>query len=184
MDVYVSKKFLPLKLPNDIPLEAFDQLKVIVAVSDIVACELGRKTPYFRPANFPIEVTCEIEAITTSGDFVSAYEFGDSELYSTVDSGNNVSNEVIFMFMRGGLGLDLGNKNKLSSVSYGGGDAGGGNVSCTYSFSNFNQLDVQDRLNQELLGFGGITMGAGFDTNGLANDIGSGPFPADLVANL
>ena len=98
--------------------------------------ELGRKTPYFRPANFPIEVTCEIEAITTSGDFVSAYEFGDSELYSTVDSGNNVSNEVIFMFMRGGLGLDLGNKNKLSSVSYGGGDAGGGNVSCTYSFSN------------------------------------------------
>tara|TARA_A100001515_G_scaffold140044_1_gene135287 strand:+ start:10045 stop:11259 length:1215 start_codon:yes stop_codon:yes gene_type:complete len=146
--------------------------------------ELGRKTPYFRPANFPIEVTCEIEAITTSGDFVSAYEFGDSELYSTVDSGNNVSNEVIFMFMRGGLGLDLGNKNKLSSVSYGGGDAGGGNVSCTYSFSNFNQLDVQDRLNQQLLGFGGITLGAGFDSNGLSNDRGSGPFPADLVANL
>lgn len=146
--------------------------------------ELGRKTPYFRPANFPIEVTCEIEAITTSGDFVNAYEFGDPSLNATIDSGNNVSNEVIFMFMRGGLGLDLGNKNKLSSVSYGGGDAGGGNVSCTYSFSNFNQLDVQDRLNQQLLGFGGITLGAGFDSNGLANDRGSGPFPSNLVANL
>ena len=32
--------------------------------------ELGKKTPYYRPAGFPIEVTCEIEAITTSGDFV------------------------------------------------------------------------------------------------------------------
>jgi hypothetical protein len=146
--------------------------------------ELGRKTPYFRPANFPIEVTCEIEAITTSGDFVNAYEFGDPTLSATVDSGNNVANEAIFLFMRGGLGLDLGNKNKLSSVSYGGGDAGGGNVSCTYSFSNFNQLDVQDRLNQQLLGFGGITLGAGYDGNGLAQDKGSGPFPSDLVSNL
>ncbi len=143
--------------------------------------ELGRKTPYFRPANFPIEVTCEIEAITTSGDFVSAYEFGDSSLYDTVDSGNNVSNESIFMFTRGGLGIDLGNKNKLSSVSYGGGDAGGGNVSCTYSFSNFNQLDIQDRLNQGLIGFGGITLSAGFNGDGFANDIGLGPFPVDLV---
>lgn len=143
--------------------------------------ELGRKTPYFRPANFPIEVTCEIEAITTSGDFVSAYEFGDSSLYDTIDSGNNVSNESIFMFTRGGLGIDLGNKNKLSSVSYGGGDAGGGNVSCTYSFSNFNQLDIQDRLNQGLIGFGGTTLSAGFNGDGFANDIGLGPFPVNLV---
>ena len=43
MDVYVSRKFLPLKFPNDMALEAFDQLKVIVAVSDIVAWFLSRK---------------------------------------------------------------------------------------------------------------------------------------------
>jgi len=30
----------------------------------------------------------------------------------------------------------------LSSVSYGGGDATGGNVSLTYSYSNFNVLNV------------------------------------------
>lgn len=142
--------------------------------------ELGRKTPYFRPANFPVEVTSEIEAITTSGDFVNAYEYGDSQLYGTIDSGNNVRNEAIFIFLRCGFGIDLGNKNKLSSISYGGGDAGGGNVSCTYSFSNFNTLDVQDWLNQGMIGFGGITLGAGFSA-GKANDIGAGPFPANLV---
>ena len=44
--------------------------------------ELGRKTPYYRPASFPIEVSCEIEAITTSGDFIGAYELGDPDLMS------------------------------------------------------------------------------------------------------
>ena len=109
--------------------------------------ELGRKTPYARPAAFPIEVTCDIEAITTSGDFVEAFEGGDTSLHATIASGNNTTNECIFIYTRNGLALDLGAKNRLSSVSYGGGDAGGGNATCTYSYSNYNDLDVQMRTN-------------------------------------
>lgn len=105
--------------------------------------ELGRKTPYARPATFPIEVSCEIEAISTSGDFVDAFEFGDSALYGTVDSGNNTQSESIFLAMRGGMTFDLGTKNRLASVSYGGGDATGGNATSTYSFTNFNELEVR-----------------------------------------
>jgi len=141
--------------------------------------ELGRKTPYFRPATFPVEVTCEIEAITTSGDFVDALETGATDLYGTIDSGNNLTNEAIFLLLRCGVGFDLGNKNKLTSVSYGGGDAGGGNVSCTYSFQNFNQLDIQDIANG-YIGFGVITMNAGA-TGKYANNIGAGPFPTNLM---
>jgi len=106
--------------------------------------ELGRKTPYYRPANFPIEVTCDIEAITVSGDFVGAYEFGDPQFFAAANSGDNLSNGTIFIITRNGYAWDLGDKNKISSVSYGGGDAGGGNVTTTYSFTNFNELDVQD----------------------------------------
>ena len=40
------------------------------------------------------------------------------------------------------LELDLGAKNKLTSVNYTGGDAGGGNASITYSFQTFNKLAV------------------------------------------
>ena len=109
--------------------------------------ELGRKTPYARPAAYPIEVTCDIEAITTSGDFVNAFEDGDVALHGTLDSGNNTQNECIFIYTKNGLGLDLGAKNRLSSVSYGGGDAGGGNATCTYSYINYNDLDVQMRSN-------------------------------------
>lgn len=106
--------------------------------------ELGRKVPYYRPANFPIEVSCEIEAITSSGDFVGAYELGDPALDSDpVTSGNNTGEETIFIPMRAGYAFDLGTKNRLSSVSYGGGDAGGGNATTTYSYTNFNSLDVQ-----------------------------------------
>lgn len=134
--------------------------------------ELGRKTPYYRPANFPIEVTCEIEAITTSGDFVAAYEFGDPSFYQTADSGNNLQNEPIFILTRNGYAWDLGGKNKLSSISYGGGDAGGGSASVTYSYSNFNSLDVQHRRNG-YVGWNWLNDGAA--------DIGQGSFPANLL---
>jgi len=105
--------------------------------------ELGRKNPYYRPAAFPVEVTCEIEAVTTSGDFITALEDGDPKLNGTPASGNNTSEENIHFVLRGGYSFDLGKKNRLSSVSYGGGDATGGNVSCTYSYTNFNDLDVK-----------------------------------------
>jgi hypothetical protein len=129
--------------------------------------ELGRKLPYARPAAFPIEVTCDIEAISTSGDFVQGLEAGDPALNLTKASGNNTTNESIFFYTRQGLGLDLGIKNRLSSVSYGGGDAGGGNATVTYSYQNFNDLDVQNR--RDYIGIGSLKSGS-WPT-----------FPADIV---
>jgi hypothetical protein len=105
--------------------------------------ELGNKNPYYRPAGFPVEVTCDIEAISTSGHFVSAYDAGDPTLFLTTASGNNTQEENIFIKLRAEIGFDLGTKNRLTSATYGGGDAGGGNVSTRYSYSNFNSLDVQ-----------------------------------------
>lgn len=105
--------------------------------------ELGRKNPYARPANFPIEVTSDIEAITIEGDFIAALEEGDAKLFETKASGENTQNETIKIVMRGGTVLDLGTRNRLSSVTYGGGDATGGNASVTYSFTNFNSFEIR-----------------------------------------
>lgn len=120
--------------------------------------ELGKKTPYYRPATFPIEVTCEIEAITVSGDFVNGLEAGDPIYYDTAASGNNTAEESIYFIMRGGLEFDLGNKNRLSSVSYGGGDATGGNATCSYSYTNFNALEVRQlgHYTSGAMGFQGV----------------------------
>ena len=38
--------------------------------------------------------------------------------------------------------MDLGGRNKLSSVSYGGGEAGGGNLTITYSFVTDNTFTM------------------------------------------
>ena len=51
--------------------------------------------------------------------------------------------QAIDLYLREGARFDLGNKNKLASVTYGGGDAGGGNATVTYNYSNFNRLSVR-----------------------------------------
>ena len=105
--------------------------------------ELGRKGPYHRFATFPTEVTCEIETTSLSGDLLSATEEG--RLTESTDVGRdlgNLSNQSIRVATAEGLRLGLGAKNKLSSVNYAGGDAGGGNVTTTFSYTNFNDLTV------------------------------------------
>jgi hypothetical protein len=94
--------------------------------------ELGRRGPYYRFANFPVEVTCSVEVTPTdAGDTVDAYE-------DTL----NLTNETIKIVLDCGVTVDLGTKNKLSSVTQGGGDATGGNMTVTYNYSNFNSLTV------------------------------------------
>ena len=95
----------------------------------------GRKAPYYRATAFPIAVTCEFEVIATSGDFIGCEETADF----------NTSEETIAFALKSGTRFDLGSKNRLSSVTYGGGDAGGGNATITYSYTNFNDLSVFSR---------------------------------------
>lgn len=93
--------------------------------------ELGRFGPYHRYATFPVEVTADFEVIATSGDLVSVS--GNAE---------NLADQTIIIRDTAGTVLNLGTKNKLSSVSYSGGDTGGGNATVSFSYSNFNTLLV------------------------------------------
>ena len=54
----------------------------------------------------------------------------------------NLKNQKILVVTCEGTTIDLGHKNKLQSVNYTGGDTGGANVTITYSYTNFNDLDV------------------------------------------
>ena len=94
--------------------------------------ELGRFGPYHRYATFPIEVTSEFEVIATSGDLINVS--GDAP---------NLSSREIVVKDTAGTVLNLGTQNKLSSVSYSGGDTGGGNATISYSYQNFNVLTVE-----------------------------------------
>jgi len=107
--------------------------------------ELGRKAPYHRFASFPTEVTCEIEVTAISGDLISATEEGilsGVNANPCVGDSGNLSDATIRIATCEGTRIFLGKKNKLASVNYGGGDAGGGNATVTYSFTTFNDMTV------------------------------------------
>lgn len=93
--------------------------------------ELGKKGPYHRYMDFPVEVTTAIEIIDLQGDTVDARE-----------EANNVRDQVIYLITADGVQIDLGSKNRLTSVSSSGGEAGGGNRTVTYNYSNFNFFTV------------------------------------------
>jgi hypothetical protein len=116
--------------------------------------ELGTFAPYHRYVTFPVEVTCEFEVIAVNGDSINAtesgYYTGTQESYSVATAAStgcdnprfNLLNQKIYLETCEGTKLHLGTKNKLTSVNYTGGDTGGGNVTVTYSYSNYNDLIV------------------------------------------
>jgi hypothetical protein len=105
--------------------------------------ELGRKKPYYRFANFPVAVDCTINVSaggTNPGDNVNA-----------ISDASNLTNEPIIIKIADGTVFDLGTKNKLQSVTYSGGDTGGGQVTIAYAFQNFNKLDITSPADPEHL---------------------------------
>ena len=131
--------------PNGVDYEChLSNISVSVDFAREEINELGRRGPYSRSITFPVEVTCEIEVTSHSGDMVSATEIG---IYSTGDGAcngeiGNLLNRTIRIATCEGTRIYLGTKNKLASVNHTGGDAGGGNVSVSYTFTNFNDFTV------------------------------------------
>lgn len=115
---------------------AVQNINVSVNLGRDQILELGRKTPYFRFVTFPVEVTSEIEVLSKSGDWVTAKEVG---IYS---DGNNTRSATIKVALQDGTFINLGTENRLTNISIGGGDTGGGNQTITYSFSTYNDYTI------------------------------------------
>lgn len=100
--------------------------------------ELGKKRPFFKFVTFPIEVTTSIEVITSQGDLIDAV----SKEPIQCQRFNNTDNQEIILCLCEGLNINLGLKNRLQSIDFGGGEAGGDNVTITYNYQNFNDLTI------------------------------------------
>ena len=137
--VDIKNSTIPAEISNPMGTASTDKSKGYHISSISISADFGRESilelgsfgPYHRYAGYPIEVTAEFEVTAVSGDLVNVS--GTAE---------NLSDRTIVIKDDGGHVIDLGTKNKLSSVSYSGGDTGGGNATCTYSYSTFNDLKV------------------------------------------
>jgi hypothetical protein len=109
--------------------------------------ELGKFAPYARYATFPIEVSSEFEVLAESHDQVQARDFDDVGACSSTEI-SNLDDRPIKIILCGKdptidkYVIDLGSKNKLTSVNFSGGDTGGGNATITYSYQTFNKFTV------------------------------------------
>jgi hypothetical protein len=96
--------------------------------------ELGRRKPYYRYASFPTAVDCVIN-LTAGGALPGDMIAADSDV-------DNLQNEAIMIKLEDSTIFNLGTKNKLLSVTYSGGDTGGGVAGIVYNYQNFNSLVV------------------------------------------
>lgn len=100
--------------------------------------ELGRRSPYYKAANFPTKVTCSI-SVTAGG-----LHPGDA-INAQGSAISNLTNQAIKIKISDYTKFNLGDKNKLTGTTYSGGDATGGNVSIVYNYENFNYLTVTNK---------------------------------------
>jgi hypothetical protein len=149
---------LPQALPryavNNIPQPRLQSVTVSANFNRENINELGFFGPYYKYTTFPIEITSEFEAIAVSGDMTNAndFEYRDNEgnpaaNFACTTKYTNLQDEEIVIKICGvtagdNLYIDLGKKNKLTSVNYTGGDTGGGNATVTYSYQTFNKFNV------------------------------------------
>lgn len=98
--------------------------------------KLGQYQSYHNYANLPAEVTVEFEVSATSVDGIAL---------GTVASCASPSGGA---FDEQNISLDICGKTflmekcKLSNVTYGGGDTGGGNATITFTYTTYNSLTV------------------------------------------
>jgi hypothetical protein len=129
-DVDLAASTFPTEIPSD-DRNAIQNITVSCDLGREEIFALGSKAAYTRTVQFPIEVTCTFECLTSVGDKIQAL--------STV---NNLANRTITLKTKQGLVLELGTKNKLASIEFSGGDTSGGNVTVTYNYTNFNDLVI------------------------------------------
>ena len=125
--------------------------------------ELGRRGPYFRAATFPVEVTSELQVTASQGDLVSALDggiFGTGVGRCDADS-VNTKDRTIRAVICDGLRVYLGVRNRLQSVGYSGGDADGGNVTISYTYTNFNDFTIMHERDPHFVS-GSVPLGTQF----------------------
>jgi len=121
--------------PN-VPIQS---VNVSVDLSRDTISQLGCKTPYARIAKFPVDVTTTIEILSQSGHGLQVTEAG------TILVGceyTNAPSSRIRIATTSGLIIDLGSRNKLTSITQTFPDAAGSNATYSLSFTNKSVMSV------------------------------------------
>jgi hypothetical protein len=149
----VSSKgsFVPGEITTAVGNGKLQNINVSAALARESVYELGRYRPYNKFTTYPVAITCEFQVLATAGDKVEAKgsekNLSDQAIYLSFKNDNRIAGAD---YAGQELHIDLGQKNKLTSVNYTGGDAGGGNATITFSYQGFNYFKVSGGGTAEL----------------------------------
>ncbi len=129
-------------LPAEVTGDHIQSVEISADLSRESLFELGSRKPYARVVNFPAEVTCSFEILAIDGDGINALAEGCNPVKPCPGVVANTEDRTIIVALCEGTIINLGTKNRLSSVNYGGGDAGGGNATVTYTYTTYNDFTV------------------------------------------
>jgi hypothetical protein len=121
------------------PTVPIQSISVSVDLSRNTIPQLGCKTPYARLAQFPVDVTTDIEVLSQSGHGLEVTLAGSILVGCEY---TNAPSSRLRVKTRSGLIIDLGSNNKLTSVKQTYGDTGGSNATYTLSFTNKSVMSV------------------------------------------
>lgn len=132
-------------LPAYVQNKRLSQVTISADLGREAMYQLGEFAPFHRFVNFPLEITTTFDVIADSVDQAVA----DLSTVGNCDTPDLQDEEpiVIQLCEQGGgiiYSFNLGCKNRLQSVSYSGGDTGGGNVTITYTYVTYNDLSIRD----------------------------------------
>jgi len=133
-------------LPSMVTGRRLSQISISADLGREKMFALGQLAPFHRFVNFPLEITVSFDVIS-DGENQNVLA-GPSFDETTVEcSGINIVKEPIVIKLCDSDGIiaytfDLGSGCSLQSVSYSGGDTGGGNVTETYTYITYNELTI------------------------------------------
>lgn len=121
------------------PSVPIQSVSVSVDLSREQVNQLGCKNAFARFPTFPVDVSTEITIFAQSGHTLQVTELG---AYTVGCERTNAPSSRLRFATDSGLTIDLGTKNKLTSVTQAFGDTGGTNGTYTLSFTNKSVMSV------------------------------------------
>jgi hypothetical protein len=133
-------------LPTEVRNKKLSSVSISADLGREKMFSLGQVSPFHRFVNFPLEITVSFDVIqdgTNSNQLVGP----NFDEITARCSGAPINTQPIKFVLCDANGsdaytFDLGSGCSLQSVSYSGGDTGGGNVTETYTYITYNELTV------------------------------------------
>lgn len=135
-------------LPAEIANKRLSQITISADLGREKMFALGEQSPFHRYVNFPLEITVSFDVIQdgNAGTLLVGPNFDEEHDNCESLSFPKREIDIILCDNDGNESYQfyLGSGCNLQSVSYSGGDTGGGNVTETYTYITYNELTIAE----------------------------------------